>query len=209
MRWNTSDPMKSNVAFFTRVHDYHSMYRWHHGTVTLRWQLVILFQDPNEQNVIFLSTTDVWYFHGWYLVARRHLALCLIWVFFLSGSGVFLGSIAGMLLRHISPLPPEIVMIIAFPGEILMRMLKMLILPLVVSSLVTGGWGTVAAANVLLNLLTTVLKWECVVRLVVFLGVELQQERREGGQVFGGVSNPLRVWTSCLYYVTCHYVRKA
>lgn len=77
---------------------------------------------------------------------------------FLAGSGVFLGSIAGMLLRHISPLPPDVIMIIAFPGEILMRMLKMLILPLVVSSLVTGGFGTVAAANVLLHLLTTVLK---------------------------------------------------
>lgn len=58
---------------------------------------------------------------------------------FLAASGVFLGSIAGMLLRHISPLPPDVIMIIAFPGEILMRMLKMLILPLVVSSLVTGG----------------------------------------------------------------------
>lgn len=55
------------------------------------------------------------------------------------GSGVFLGSISGMLLRHISPLPPDVIMVIAFPGEILMRMLKMLILPLVVSSLVTGG----------------------------------------------------------------------
>uniref|UniRef100_H3CW43 Amino acid transporter n=1 Tax=Tetraodon nigroviridis TaxID=99883 RepID=H3CW43_TETNG len=52
--------------------------------------------------------------------------------------GVFLGSIAGMLLRHISPLPAEVIMIIAFPGEILMRMLKMLVLPLVVSSLVTA-----------------------------------------------------------------------
>uniref|UniRef100_A0A8C6WN19 Amino acid transporter n=1 Tax=Neogobius melanostomus TaxID=47308 RepID=A0A8C6WN19_9GOBI len=50
---------------------------------------------------------------------------------------VFLGSISGMLLRHISPLHPDVVMIIAFPGEILMRMLKMLILPLVISSLVT------------------------------------------------------------------------
>lgn len=58
--------------------------------------------------------------------------------------GVFLGSIAGMLLRHISPLPAEVIMIIAFPGEILMRMLKMLVLPLVVSSLVTGGWGILA-----------------------------------------------------------------
>ena len=57
----------------------------------------------------------------------------------LARSGVFLGSITGMLLRHISPLPPDVVLMIAFPGEILMRMLKMLILPLVVSSLVTGG----------------------------------------------------------------------
>ncbi|XP_059927936.1 excitatory amino acid transporter 2-like [Gadus macrocephalus] len=56
--------------------------------------------------------------------------------------GVFLGSISGMLLRHIAPLPPDVVMIISFPGEILMRMLKMLILPLVVSSLVTGGRGS-------------------------------------------------------------------
>uniref|UniRef100_A0A3Q3WIZ9 Amino acid transporter n=1 Tax=Mola mola TaxID=94237 RepID=A0A3Q3WIZ9_MOLML len=61
--------------------------------------------------------------------------------------GVFLGSIAGMLLRHISPLPPDVVMIIAFPGEILMRMLKMLILPLVVSSLVTGLAGLDAKSS--------------------------------------------------------------
>ncbi|XP_059179788.1 excitatory amino acid transporter 2a [Centropristis striata] len=61
--------------------------------------------------------------------------------------GVFLGSIAGMLLRHISPLPPDVIMIIAFPGEILMRMLKMLILPLVVSSLVTGLAGLDAKSS--------------------------------------------------------------
>ncbi|KAM7405771.1 hypothetical protein PAMP_000198 [Pampus punctatissimus] len=61
--------------------------------------------------------------------------------------GVFLGSIAGMLLRHISPLPPDVIMIIGFPGEILMRMLKMLILPLVVSSLVTGLAGLDAKSS--------------------------------------------------------------
>ncbi|XP_031704618.1 excitatory amino acid transporter 2-like isoform X1 [Anarrhichthys ocellatus] len=61
--------------------------------------------------------------------------------------GVFLGSITGMLLRHISPLPPDVIMIIAFPGEILMRMLKMLILPLVVSSLVTGLAGLDAKSS--------------------------------------------------------------
>ncbi|XP_067429644.1 excitatory amino acid transporter 2-like isoform X1 [Thunnus thynnus] len=61
--------------------------------------------------------------------------------------GVFLGSIAGMLLRHISPLPPDVILIISFPGEILMRMLKMLILPLVVSSLVTGLAGLDAKSS--------------------------------------------------------------
>lgn len=61
--------------------------------------------------------------------------------------GVFLGSISGMLLRHISPLPADVVMIIGFPGEILMRMLKMLILPLIVSSLVTGLAGLDAKSS--------------------------------------------------------------
>lgn len=110
-------------------------------------------------------------------MAQIHLALYLICLFS-PRSGVFLGSITGMLLRHISPLPPDVVLMIAFPGEILMRMLKMLILPLVVSSLVTGGWGTTLAANVLLNLLTTGLKWGHVVQLVATL--ELSHNRREG-----------------------------
>ncbi|KAK7912796.1 hypothetical protein WMY93_013007 [Mugilogobius chulae] len=61
--------------------------------------------------------------------------------------GVFLGSISGMLLRHISPLPPDVIMVIGFPGEILMRMLKMLILPLIVSSLVTGLAGLDAKSS--------------------------------------------------------------
>ncbi|XP_046898627.1 excitatory amino acid transporter 2a [Hypomesus transpacificus] len=61
--------------------------------------------------------------------------------------GVCLGSISGMLLRYISPLPPDVIMVIAFPGDILMRMLKMLILPLVVSSLVTGLAGLDAKSS--------------------------------------------------------------
>ncbi|XP_023663052.1 excitatory amino acid transporter 2-like isoform X1 [Paramormyrops kingsleyae] len=61
--------------------------------------------------------------------------------------GVILGSVAGMLLRYVSPLPPDVIMVIAFPGDILMRMLKMLILPLIISSLITGLAGLDAKSS--------------------------------------------------------------
>lgn len=53
-------------------------------------------------------------------------------------SGVILGALCGGLLRLATPIDPDIIMLIAFPGDILMRMLKMLILPLIISSLITG-----------------------------------------------------------------------
>ncbi|KAL4228027.1 hypothetical protein ACF0H5_013465 [Mactra antiquata] len=52
-------------------------------------------------------------------------------------AGVVLGVILGFILRLAQP-SPDAIMIIAFPGEILMRALKMLILPLIVSSLIIG-----------------------------------------------------------------------
>ncbi|KAK1802252.1 hypothetical protein P4O66_021921, partial [Electrophorus voltai] len=61
--------------------------------------------------------------------------------------GVVLGSVSGVLLRYVSPLPPDVIMIIGFPGEILMRMLKMLILPLIISSLITGLAGLDAQSS--------------------------------------------------------------
>ncbi|KAL6461472.1 hypothetical protein MHYP_G00296160 [Metynnis hypsauchen] len=61
--------------------------------------------------------------------------------------GVIIGSVAGVLLRYASPLPPDVIMIIAFPGDILMRMLKMLILPLIISSLITGLAGLDAKSS--------------------------------------------------------------
>lgn len=66
------------------------------------------------------------------------LQACLILSDALYGLGVIVGSVAGVLLRYASPLHPDIIMIIAFPGDILMRMLKMVILPLIISSLITG-----------------------------------------------------------------------
>ncbi|KAI3389705.1 hypothetical protein SNEBB_008120 [Seison nebaliae] len=51
--------------------------------------------------------------------------------------GVIFGFILGIILRYWS-LGDTAKMIVSFPGEILMRMLKMLILPLLISSLITG-----------------------------------------------------------------------
>ncbi|KAJ1131667.1 hypothetical protein NDU88_010002, partial [Pleurodeles waltl] len=50
---------------------------------------------------------------------------------------VILGSVFGTLLRLLPPLDSNIVLLISFPGDILMRMLKMLILPLIISSLIS------------------------------------------------------------------------
>nr|XP_040024014.1 excitatory amino acid transporter 2-like isoform X1 [Gasterosteus aculeatus aculeatus] len=61
--------------------------------------------------------------------------------------GVILGAVSGMLLRVASPIDPNIVMVISFPGDILMRMLKMLILPLIISSLITGLAGLDAKSS--------------------------------------------------------------
>ncbi|KAJ3596453.1 hypothetical protein NHX12_002860 [Muraenolepis orangiensis] len=61
--------------------------------------------------------------------------------------GVIMGAVSGMLLRMASPIHPDIVMVIAFPGDILMRMLKMLILPLIISSLITGLAGLDAKSS--------------------------------------------------------------
>ena len=51
--------------------------------------------------------------------------------------GVVFGVIIGFAMRGANP-SDDVIMFISFPGEVLMRMLKMLILPLIVSSLITG-----------------------------------------------------------------------
>lgn len=61
-------------------------------------------------------------------------------------AGVFLGVIGGFLLRMAEP-SDDAIMLISFPGEILMRALKMLILPLIVSSLIVGVSSLDASAS--------------------------------------------------------------
>ncbi|XP_022645706.1 excitatory amino acid transporter 2-like isoform X2 [Varroa jacobsoni] len=51
--------------------------------------------------------------------------------------GVLLGLLLGFLGRMLAP-STESIMLISFPGEILMGMLKMLILPLIISSMISG-----------------------------------------------------------------------
>ena len=51
--------------------------------------------------------------------------------------GVVIGGKLGFAGRAFEP-SERTVMIVSFPGEILMRMLKMLILPLIISSLISG-----------------------------------------------------------------------
>jgi len=55
-----------------------------------------------------------------------------------SSSGVVLGAVFGMMLRYMMVKDSSTLTMVSFPGDILMRMLKMLILPLIISSLITG-----------------------------------------------------------------------
>lgn len=51
--------------------------------------------------------------------------------------GVVFGIAIGAMARMVE-YSEDTVMLVAFPGEIMMRMLKMLILPLIISSIITG-----------------------------------------------------------------------
>lgn len=64
---------------------------------------------------------------------KKNLLLCLTVL------AVILGIALGFMARLFS-YTTDIVVVVSFPGELLMRMLKMLILPLIISSMISGKY---------------------------------------------------------------------
>uniref|UniRef100_A0A3Q2Y0D5 Amino acid transporter n=1 Tax=Hippocampus comes TaxID=109280 RepID=A0A3Q2Y0D5_HIPCM len=85
-------------------------------------------------------TTSCWGSLSWVCMRRRqnvkHLPCCVV-----------MGAVLGMLLRYMRVTDSSTLIMVSFPGEILMRMLKMLILPLIISSLITGLAGLDARSS--------------------------------------------------------------
>ncbi|XP_078735191.1 excitatory amino acid transporter 2-like [Lampetra fluviatilis] len=78
---------------------------------------------------------------------RRGICYCKNTLLTFTIAGVIMGVLFGVVFRRSGQLQPNTILIISFPGEILMRMLKMLILPLIVSSLITGLSGLDAQSS--------------------------------------------------------------
>jgi len=73
----------------------------------------------------------------------------------LTFSGVLLGVLLGMFLR-LYELDQETIDLVAYPGELFMRLLKLMILPLVIASLITGAASLNAKMNGMIALRTIV-----------------------------------------------------
>jgi len=70
-------------------------------------------------------------------------------------SGVLIGVVVGILLRPLH-LDEESIQLLAYPGELFMRLLKLMILPLIIASLITGAASLNAKMNGMVALRTIV-----------------------------------------------------
>merc|ERR1711936_574544 len=77
--------------------------------------------------------------------------------------GVISGFVLGLGLRNLS-IPADTILLISYPGELFMRLLKLMILPLVIASLITGSAslnakmnGMIALRTILFFILTSLL----------------------------------------------------
>jgi len=67
--------------------------------------------------------------------------------------GVISGFVLGLGLRNLS-IPADTILLISYPGELFMRLLKLMILPLVIASLITGSASLNAKMNGMMALRT-------------------------------------------------------
>ena len=74
---------------------------------------------------------------------------------FLTFTGVISGFVLGITLRTFDP-SQEAILLIAYPGELFMRLLKLMILPLIIASLITGAASLNAKMNGMIALRTIV-----------------------------------------------------
>jgi solute carrier family 1 (high affinity glutamate transporter) protein 2 len=74
---------------------------------------------------------------------------------FLTFTGVLSGFVLGTSLRSFD-LSQETILLIAYPGELFMRLLKLMILPLIIASLITGAASLNARMNGMIALRTIV-----------------------------------------------------
>ena len=74
---------------------------------------------------------------------------------FLTFTGVLSGFVLGICLRTFD-LSQEAILLIAYPGELFMRLLKLMILPLIIASLITGAASLNAKMNGMIALRTIV-----------------------------------------------------
>ncbi|KAL0993320.1 hypothetical protein UPYG_G00106080 [Umbra pygmaea] len=100
--------------------------------------------------------------------------------------GVVAGSLLGALLRYLSVVETNTLMLVSFPGDILMRMLKMLILPLIISSLITGlagldarSSGRMGSRAMIYYMTTTVIA--AILGVILVLGIHPGNPKLRGG----------------------------
>uniref|UniRef100_A0A4W3J7G3 Amino acid transporter n=1 Tax=Callorhinchus milii TaxID=7868 RepID=A0A4W3J7G3_CALMI len=110
------------------------------------------FGTSSRREKRYIKCKDYYYYYYYYKCKLLLLWLLLAWLVLLTIAlcdvlGVILGSVFGSVLRMVPDLSNTTVLLISFPGDILMRMLKMLILPLIISSLITGLAGLDAKSS--------------------------------------------------------------
>uniref|UniRef100_A0A3Q2VCT1 Amino acid transporter n=1 Tax=Haplochromis burtoni TaxID=8153 RepID=A0A3Q2VCT1_HAPBU len=100
--------------------------------------------------------------------------------------GVVMGAVFGMMLRYMQVTDSAALTMVSFPGEILMRMLKMLILPLIISSLITGlagldarSSGRMGSRAMVYYMSTTVIA--AVLGVILVLGIHPGNPKLRGG----------------------------